>query len=87
MIAHNDIDDKMLRKLIRGNRYLLGGNKKLKIYGTLRCASGKRMKRGNRVFFLNEAEALGYGYRACQRCKPDTNRKKQVDAGTVTYEI
>jgi len=33
-----------------------GGNRKLKIYGTLHCKLGKRMKKENRVYFesINE---------------------------------
>jgi len=36
----------------------LGGNANLKIYGTLECKSGKRMKAKNRVFFEHEEEAI-----------------------------
>lgn len=47
---------------------MFGGNKKLKIYGNLSCASGKRMKKENRVFFKNETEAFQNGYRPCGLC-------------------
>ena len=47
---------------------MFGGNKKLKIYGTLHCASGKRLKRENRVFFSSEKEALENSFRPCAHC-------------------
>ena len=65
MILHEEISDDMLRNKIRSKTILWGGNRKLKIYGTLKCASGKRMKRENRVFFESEAAALCNGYRPC----------------------
>ena len=46
----------------------MAGNAKLKIYGKLNCASGKRMKAGNRIFFKNEEEALQSGFRPCGNC-------------------
>ncbi|MEE1944035.1 Ada metal-binding domain-containing protein [Pedobacter sp. KR3-3] len=46
----------------------LAGNKKLKIYGLLSCASGKRMKSENRIFFQSVTEAVNLGYRPCARC-------------------
>ncbi len=57
-----------LRELIRNGEIQLAGNARLKIYGTLYCASGKRMKKENRVFFKNETEAIQLGFRACQKC-------------------
>ncbi|WP_057939725.1 Ada metal-binding domain-containing protein, partial [Algoriphagus resistens] len=44
------------------------GNKNLKIYGTLKCKSGKRMLRKNRAFFESENEALKKGFRPCGHC-------------------
>ena len=35
----------------------LGGNRRLRIYGRLDCASGQRMQAANRVFFRDVAEA------------------------------
>ena len=46
----------------------MAGNLSLKIYGTLSCKSGKRMKKENRVFFKNEAEAIELGFRPCGHC-------------------
>ena len=59
---------KALLALIQKGEIRFGGNRKLKIYGTLQCSSGKRMKTVNRVFFVSEDEALSMGYRACKRC-------------------
>ena len=41
-----------------------------KIFGRLDCKSGMRMKKGNRVFFLNWDDAVAAGYRPCKNCKP-----------------
>jgi hypothetical protein len=57
-----------VRRLIRNGTITLGGNGPAKIYGTLSCASGKRMKAANRVFFKSEAEAIAAGYRPCAHC-------------------
>lgn len=68
MIWHPEISDTALREKIRRKEINFGGNKKLKIYGTLGCSSGKRMKRENRVFFVSEKEALQNNYRPCGHC-------------------
>ena len=68
MINHSDIDEKSFHKKIRQKEICLAGNKKLKIYGTLHCSSGKRMKKENRVFFKSEEEAIQQGYRPCGHC-------------------
>ena len=68
MKRHADLDDKTVRKLIRQGSILLGGNLRLKIYGILKCRSGKRMKRINRVFFESLIEAKAKGYRPCGHC-------------------
>ncbi len=69
MIAHSQI--KSLRCLLREGQIKFAGNKKLKIYGSLHCASGKRMKKENRIFFENEKEAIQHGYRPCGHCMRD----------------
>jgi hypothetical protein len=72
--------------LIRSGEIKLGGYQKGKIYGTLTCSAGKRMKVENRVFFRNETEALGLGYRPCGHCMPDKyNRWKEGEA--VTFPV
>lgn len=74
MILHHSPDEPIaqssrnIRSLIRQGAIVLGGNKKLKLYGTLHCASGKRMKPANRVFFALEQEAIAAGYRPCGHC-------------------
>jgi methylphosphotriester-DNA--protein-cysteine methyltransferase len=55
---------RQIRSLIRQGAIRYGGNRKLKIYGTLHCSSGKKMLHNNRVFFASEAEALAAGYLA-----------------------
>lgn len=74
MIVHKDLvpqsfaRSRRLWKLIQADTITFAGNKRLKIYDTLQCVSGKKMKIENRVFFSckNEAEALGY--RPCGHC-------------------
>ena len=68
MILHSTISRIELKEMIQSKKIQLGGNIKLKIYGTLSCASGKRMKKQNRVFFKNENEAKQFGFRPCGHC-------------------
>jgi methylphosphotriester-DNA--protein-cysteine methyltransferase len=68
MESHNSIDRTQLHKLLLRERITFAGNRKLKIYGTLHCASGKRMKKENRIFFVTEKEALENRYRPCGHC-------------------
>jgi len=68
MIRHDKISNSYLLNKIKNAEICFSGNRKLKIYGTLRCASGKRMKRENRVFFLSEDEARQNGFRPCGHC-------------------
>jgi methylphosphotriester-DNA--protein-cysteine methyltransferase len=68
MILHSKIRDTDLREKIKQKSICFGGNRKLKIYGTLQCSSGKRMKIENRVFFATESEATQNGYRPCGHC-------------------
>jgi methylphosphotriester-DNA--protein-cysteine methyltransferase len=65
MIRHLDISDQDLRRDLKRGQWRVGVNARLKIFGTLDCHSGKRMKRKNRVFFANAAEARAAGYRPC----------------------
>lgn len=59
---------RILKQLINAKEISIGGNPKLKIYGTLNCSSGKRMKVENRVFFKGESEAILAGFRPCGHC-------------------
>lgn len=81
MIHHIDLGNDPAERsrqtgaLIRSGRITLAGYKKGRIYGLLRCASGKRMKAKNRVFFKDEAEAQVHGYRPCGHCLPALYKK------------
>ncbi len=57
-----------IQSKIKKGEIAFAGNRNLKIYGLLNCASGKRMKKQNRVFFVSETEALKNGYRPCGNC-------------------
>ncbi|AEM69228.1 hypothetical protein Murru_0172 [Allomuricauda ruestringensis DSM 13258] len=65
---HSNLNEKEVRTLIRKGEIILAGHKRLKIYGTLKCTSGKRMKKENRVFFNSENEAQKLGFRPCGHC-------------------
>ena len=84
MVRHDKITAYELRKQVRKGDIRLGGNARLKIYGQLRCASGRRMKRENRVFFKNETEAQKYGYRPCGHCM--TGAYRQWKKETLVFE-
>ena len=58
-------DDNAKGNKIKQRKILFGGNLKIKIYGTLSCTSGKRLRRENRIFFLTENEAIENGFRPC----------------------
>lgn len=75
MIHHTEISDNDLLSKIKRRKIRWGGNRKLKIYGTLSCRSGKKMKRENRVFFGSEDEALQNNYRPCGHCLKDQYQK------------
>jgi methylphosphotriester-DNA--protein-cysteine methyltransferase len=74
-------------QLIEANGYsvasetpgLLGGNRRLKIYGRLDCPSALRaLPRGyarHRVFFADEATAIAAGYRPCGVCMREEYRR------------
>jgi methylphosphotriester-DNA--protein-cysteine methyltransferase len=68
MFHHAQLPQSELIPLLKSGEIFLGGNRQLMIYGTLTCSSGKSMKKSNRVFFANEAEALELGYRPCGHC-------------------
>jgi methylphosphotriester-DNA--protein-cysteine methyltransferase len=68
MIKHIDITAAELHQKIKRKEIVYGGNLNLKIYGTLRCKSGKRMKAKNRVFFNTIEHAKALGFSACGHC-------------------
>lgn len=71
MTLHKDISDSDVRSRIKTFSIQFAGNTKLRVYGTLECKSGKRMKRENRIFFKTEDEAVKAGYRPCAHCMKD----------------
>lgn len=70
MIAHTDVSREQLRDMLQSGQLTLAGNRKLRIYGLLTCASGKRMKKENRVFFHDARQAEEEGFRPCGHCMP-----------------
>ena len=67
------LTDKNNKQYISSMPGLLGGHKKLKIYGQLDCKSAQRyIENGqyvkNRIFFENEETAIAAGYRPCGVC-------------------
>lgn len=75
MILHSEVSNADLTSKIRQKNIVLAGNRRLKIYGTMSCNSGKKMKRENRIFFISEKEAVEQGYRPCGRCLPEKYQK------------
>lgn len=68
---------KKLYKILKNGKIILSatpgkyaGWRPGKIFGTLVCKSGKRMKKENRVFFHSLEDAINQGYRPCKKCKP-----------------
>lgn len=68
MIEHSELTTSELFGFLKQKKIQWAGNSKLKIYGTLHCKSGKRLKVENRVFFNSEREAVQEGYRPCGHC-------------------
>ncbi|MCX8489865.1 MAG: metal-binding protein [Cyclobacteriaceae bacterium] len=92
MIPHKKITRGELVHLLKNKKIILAGNSRLKIYGTLSCLSGKRMKRINRVFFRSQKEATEHGYRPCGHClKIDyatwKKSKKQVESDSSKHQF
>ncbi|TSJ40274.1 metal-binding protein [Mucilaginibacter corticis] len=87
MIHHKDLGNtpfawfRVLQSMMIKGDITLGGYKRGKIYGTLSCGSGKRMKTENRVFFANEQEAVAAGYRPCGNCMPQQYQLRKQKAG------
>ena len=69
------INDNELLKAIKSGLILYGGHRKQKIYGTLTCRSGRRMKRQNRVFFENRKDTVNNDYRPCGNSMNEPYRK------------
>ncbi len=75
MILHSALTPAELRQKIKSGEIMLGGNRRLKIYGTLKCRSGKRVNPAHRVFFASEQEALDHEYRPCGHCLREKYRR------------
>lgn len=64
-------------KLLKNNKTIISrvpgeyaGWQPGKIFGTLDCKSGMRMKKENLVFFATLGDAVTEGYRPCRNCRP-----------------
>jgi len=94
MISHINIAkgkvaaSRRLKLLIDCGKITLGANRNLKIYGTLNCKSGKRMKLENRVFFGSEVEAIAHGFRPCGHCMREKYLLwKKIKSGQSDFSI
>ncbi|MES2131167.1 MAG: Ada metal-binding domain-containing protein [Bacteroidota bacterium] len=83
MTEHIALNNSDLWQQIRKKEINFAGNKKLKIFGTLHCKSGKRMKKENRVFFKSGSEAMAKGYRSCGHCMREEYKKWKEHNGPV----
>lgn len=78
-------DGRLYRSDVPG---LLGGHRRLKVYGRLDCPAALRaILRGGgyvkyRVFFASEAVAISAGYRPCGACLPGKYRAWRERQGT-----
>lgn len=75
MWRHRELESGELHQKLKQLEILFAGNAQLKIYGRLTCGSGKRMLKSNRVFFVDEQEAIAQGYRPCGHCMKQAYKK------------
>lgn len=75
MWRHSELEPAELGQKLKQQEIRFAGNAQLKIYGRLTCASGKRMLKNNRVFFVDEQEAIAQGYRPCGHCMRQAYKK------------
>jgi methylphosphotriester-DNA--protein-cysteine methyltransferase len=75
MWRHHELTQIELHQKLKQQQIVFAGNVSLKIYGRLTCASGKRMLKINRVFFIDEQEAIAQGYRPCGHCMKQAYKK------------
>lgn len=68
MIRHTEANNQEIRSMIRNGKVTYAGNSTLRVFGLLKCRSGKRMKKAHRVFFATADEACKVGYRPCGHC-------------------
>lgn len=75
MWRHCELTQTELHLKLKQHQIVFAGNAQLKIYGRLTCASGKRMLKKNRVFFVDEQEAITHGFRPCGHCMQQAYKK------------
>lgn len=68
MIQHSEMSGSDLHYKIFQQSIRFGLNFKLKIFRTLSCASGKKIKRENRTLFSSANEAIKKGVCSCGHC-------------------
>lgn len=84
MIHHSELGkqgfarSRKLSDMVKHGEIALAGNSTLMIYGLLTCASGKRLKDTNRVFFRSMGEAISLGYRPCGHCLKKEYREWKI---------
>ena len=77
---------------LSSNPGLLGGNKRLKIYGKLDCKSANKwIKKGyyvkDRVFFPDEETAIKAGYRPCAVCMKKEYEERKSQPKRLIYRL
>jgi methylphosphotriester-DNA--protein-cysteine methyltransferase len=75
MIRHIETIQQSIFRQIKRKEILFAGNQQLKIYGTLKCKSGKRIKQENRVFFSSKEDAEVNSFRPCGHCMREEYRE------------
>jgi methylphosphotriester-DNA--protein-cysteine methyltransferase len=75
MYPHSYLSDSELMGKIKKREITFAGNSRLRIVGKLRCWSGRKMKKKNRIFFRSYGEALAAGYRPCGHCMKEEYRQ------------
>lgn len=76
-------DEEIIESEISG---IYGGNRLAKIFGTLECKAGMRMKKENRVFFHTLEDAVKQDYRPCKACKPITENEFKTIKHLIPYK-
>lgn len=87
MVNHDMIADNALFHMLRRGMIAIAGNRQLKIFGTLKCLTGKRMKRSNRMFFVDVAEARRHGFRPCGHCMRQLYREWKFRKSSVAGNV
>ena len=64
---------------------IFGANKPGKIFGTLECKDGMRMKKENRIFLHSLEDAVQFG-RPCKKCRPVSEEDFEEIKNLVPYD-